>query len=195
MVDEQRIDLTSDGASYVRLIQLDTKIDFETLWECHPSEYGKVKVFGKEYDTPRWQQSYLRDYKFSGVSHTSLPLPECLKEVFEIIKGYDDRINGVLINWYNEEHYIGYHSDDESDLLDSSGIYCITYMENVNNSRRFLLQSKTTKEVKQIDLKHNSLIIMCGKTQITHKHSIPKLRKCDGHPGRRISITFRAFKD
>ena len=195
----KRIDLTEDGQSYVKYIRLPSSfpvVNFNTLWECHPSEYGKVKIFGQEYATPRWQQSYLRDYKFSGMHHESLPLPECLTEIFEsVVKTYDNRLNGVLINWYNETHYIGYHSDDESNLLKSSGIYCITYMENVQKSRRFLLQCKKTKTVKELELEHNSMVIMGGSTQQTHKHSIPKLRKCDGHPGRRISVTFRVFQD
>jgi len=109
------------------------------------------------------------------------------------MKEIEPALNSILINWYNPEHYIGYHSDDESNLIPNIGIYCLTYLDK--SPRRFILKNIKNNDKFEINLENNSLIIMGGDTQKTHKHSIPPLRKKDKDCGRRISITFRAFKD
>ena len=193
----ERIDLTEDGNSYIkywREIDNSLKIDdFEELWNLHPKEYGKIKMFGKLIETPRWQEAFINDYYFSGIKHKGKELPKCLNRIFKGMKKLEPSLNGVLINWYLPEHYIGFHSDDESKLDSSVGIYCLTYLDG--KSRRFVLENKDTKKKYDIKLENNSLIMMGGTTQKTHKHSIPKLRKKDGECGRRVSITFRCFKD
>ena len=39
--------------------------NFESLWNLHPEEYGQIKIFNKLINTPRWQQTYCKDYWYS----------------------------------------------------------------------------------------------------------------------------------
>jgi hypothetical protein len=37
---------------------------FQTVWDLKPDNRGKIVLFGKEHDVPRWQQSYEKNYFF-----------------------------------------------------------------------------------------------------------------------------------
>ena len=171
--------------------------DFETLWNLHPSEFNKVKMGGVMVDTPRWQQSYIRGYYFTGVDHGSLPLPEEFKAFFEWSNTmYKDQLlfNQVLINWYNNgNHYIGPHSDDTRPLVDNSPIMSISLGE----TRTFRIRDKKTKDiVRDIELSNRDYVIMCGSMQQEFTHEIVKVNGLKGiKTGKRINITMRVFKD
>ncbi|AYV84472.1 MAG: alkylated DNA repair dioxygenase [Hyperionvirus sp.] len=163
---------------------------FEKLWELHPEEFGKIKIMGKVIYTPRWQQSYGKNYKFSGMDHPAMEVPKGYTE--KLLKWVCDHsgknYSQVLINWYADgNHYIGWHSDDERDLVDNSDIYSFSFGE----SRDFIIKSKKKDFKETFNVKNNSLIIMCGETQKYYLHSVPKRVKSRG---RRINITFRLFR-
>jgi len=88
--------------------------NFDELWKLHPKERGKVLVFGEK-TIPRYQQSYLRDYTFSGVNAKAMPLPNEFKRFLDFVNSipeYNGNFNQVLLNWYeNGLHHIGSHSD------------------------------------------------------------------------------------
>ena len=168
------------------------KEQFEKLWNLHPKEKGIVKIMGKEIETPRWQQAYGQSYAFSGTVNKALPFhPIILKYVNwanEQTKNEKGEFNMALLNWYeNGDHYIGHHSDDEKQLIRKSSIYCFSF----GASRDFVLKNKITKENTKVELHNNSLIIMGGKCQKTHTHTLPKRKKVNE---KRISITLRKFK-
>ena len=106
---------------------------FKQLWEIHPEEHGKVTIFGKELDVPRWQKSYGRDYRFSGNTSRADPVPDVLQPYLDWVHslGYEEsrygEFNQILVNWYADgSHYIGSHSDDERQLVPDSPIVTIT---------------------------------------------------------------------
>jgi alkylated DNA repair dioxygenase AlkB len=159
----------------------------------YPVEYGKIKIMGKEINTPRWQQPYGRDYNFSGMNHSALPInDEYLVKLLEFVNNHSGKqYNGILINWYqNGYHYIGKHSDDEKSLIKDTPIYSFSF----GQERDFRITSKK-KEIDPISikLKNNSLIIMGGKMQEHYYHEVPK-RSLSSAPNRRINVTLRAFK-
>lgn len=164
---------------------------FEQLWSIHPEEFGRVKIYGKELSTPRWQQSYLKPYWFSGMTHAPLPLPEEIQGLFDWVKTINPDINQCLINWYQDgNHYIGPHSDDETQLVPGSDIFSFSY----GAERQFHIHPKngpSTGAIHKIPMPHNSLLIMRGKMQRNYKHSVPKSARVNN---RRINITFRCFK-
>lgn len=43
---------------------------FQKLWDLHPAEYHTLKMHGKLVKTPRWQQAYGRDYRYTGAKTT-----------------------------------------------------------------------------------------------------------------------------
>ena len=172
-----------------------SKSDFEKIWKLHPKEYGKIKLYGKEINTPRYFQNFGEGiYKFSNVTHESLPIPEILVPLIDWVNNLEElHYNGILVNWYeNCKNYISFHSDDERSLIKNSKIYCFS----IGADRDFVVQSKIDKSDKyKFKLSNNSLVKMCGECQTYYKHSIPKISGKKAETiGRRISITIRAFK-
>jgi alkylated DNA repair dioxygenase AlkB len=173
---------------------LNVDIDmFERLWNLHPEEYGVIRIMGREIKTPRWQQSYGRAYTFSGMSHPALPIEDpYLRALMDWVKTSSAiDYNQLMINWYGDgNHYIGKHSDDESQLVNGSPIYSFSF----GQARDFRIIPKDKGDVIKIKLEHGSLLIMGGDFQKHYYHEVPK-RALSTCPGRRINITFRHFKD
>lgn len=181
--------------------------EFENIWKTHPEEYGTVKIYGKELKTPRWQQTYLQNYKFSGIDHKILPLPDTIKKYLDwanTLDMYQNKkqnlnqnlnqkplFNQVLINWYKDgSHYISSHADDEGQLLHNSPILSISF----GTERKFRIR-KNKKIIKDIMIKNNDVLVMGGRFQKDYKHEIVKIAGNKGKlVGRRINITFRQFK-
>ena len=165
-----------------------TPEEFDSLWAVHPEEHGKVKIYGKVLDVPRWQQAFGHSYKFSGLDHKAEPMTPLLQRLLDWCKADSPSLNGCLVNWYeNGEHYIGPHSDDESLLIKGSPIYSLSF----GATRTFSLHDiGTGRVVQQIPLASNTLVVMRGETQKFFKHSVPKTKKI---AGKRINVTFRSF--
>lgn len=176
-------------------IYVDKKL-FEKLWQLHPEEQGSVKMFGKTVTTPRYQQTYGRDYRFSGIDHKALPIDDpYLKKILEYVNNharseldYDQPFNQIMVNWYDGgSHYIGAHSDDEKQLVPGSPIYSFSF----GQTRDFVITNKKhiDEEKITISLPNNSLAIMCGDMQKHYKHEVLKSKE----DGKRINITARSF--
>lgn len=171
--------------------------DFNKLWLLHPEEFGLVRIVGKYVKTPRWQQTYLKPYWFSGMVHEPLQLP---KEIEPFLKWANTlykewSFNQVLINWYLDgRHYIGPHSDAEHQIVKGSPIVSIS----LGQERTFRVRDKANNSSIVLDLPmpSDTYVSMCGKMQEKYLHEVPKV---DGTKGskmdRRINITFRVFKD
>lgn len=182
--------------SYLLISKLPEEItpDFQELWEQHPQEKGKVLIYGKYRETPRWHQSYLRTYQFSGqhLGDTRDP-PKSVKKILDFINLNEEvKYNQVLVNWYlNGTNYIGSHSDDERQLIKYSNIFSLSLGE----TRKFRMRNKKTKKiVKDLNLGDRDIVVMGGTTQKEFKHEIVKIQgKKALAVGKRINITFRKF--
>lgn len=173
---------------------------FQKLAEQKPKERGQVLIYGKKIDVPRTQKSYLKDYTFSGIKHSSQKeLSPELEEFFtwsntlDVSKNDTGKFNQLFVNWYeNGNEYIGPHSDDESELKKKSEILSIS----LGATRTFRIRCKKTKEIKEdIELKHGDVVVMKPKMQKYWTHEIVKI---GGNKGKkvsmRINITLRKFK-
>lgn len=170
---------------------------FERIWKSHPPNKGQVILYGKKMETPRWQQSYGHDYKFSGMIHKAVPLTDpFLINMFNRVFIHSGRpYYQILINWYLDgRHKIGWHSDDESELVSSVdmepriGIYSFSY----GCRRRFDIRAKNEKKSElELYLPNNSCIIMGGECQQFYKHQIPNELRCKE---RRVNVTWRLLK-
>lgn len=173
----------------VKKLRLSTD-SYKLLWDLHPEEYPKIKIFNRDINTPRWFQNYGHTYRFSNTNHYALPVPEMLQPYLDYVNIREPKFNynGILINWYKDGgHYIGRHRDNERDLISDAPIYCFSF----GQERRFIID-RPPDEKYEYRLPNNSLIIMGGECQKYYKHSIPKTNKeCTS----RISITIRAFKN
>ncbi len=166
--------------------------DFNKLWELHPQEPAEVMMYGKLIKTPRYQQSYLKNYNFSGVEHKSLQLPEEFKTYLDYINNLKyGNFDQVLVNWYADgSKYIGTHSDDERSLIQDSPIITISLGEE----RKFRIRDRNGKIIKDVMTKNGLVLVMGGKFQKEFKHEIVKIGGKKGElTDSRVSITFRQF--
>ena len=162
--------------------------DFDKLWSLHPPEYGQIKIYGKLINTPRYTQSYLQSYNYSGMLHPAIDLPLDFEPfLMWTHKLFEEKFNQVLVNWYEHgEHYIGAHTDNEPQIIKDSPILSIS----LGAERVMRIRFKETKEiVEDIVLENKSYIIMCGSMQKYYTHEIIKSNTND----KRISLTFRMF--
>lgn len=215
-----RLHLNASGTSWVDGWMMDQIPDmdtFETLWDLKPEKRGQVKIMGKVMDVPRFQQSYGKEYWFSGLQHEALPTPDIIRPYLdwanasEYTKMYGlGAFNQTLLNWYPDAtQYIGMHSDDESDMRvgenGESIVVSMTFQEGCT-LRTFRMKPKSklgkTKEERRIlgkervdiDMSNGLVLVMGGLCQKTHTHQVPKAPKSRSDVGRRINLTFRQFK-
>src|SRR5579872_4639526 len=94
-----------NDAWYSLLTGLPTEIrlegeEFERVWNLHPVDYGQVRIMGRVIDTPRYQQAYGKDYRFTGMNHPALPLEDpYLLRVLEWVKSSSGLpYNSMLLN-------------------------------------------------------------------------------------------------
>ena len=77
-----KIFITKNQASWIRIVRLSDQQglnsdEFVQLWKAKPEEKCKIKIWGKMMDCPRYTKSYLKSYKFTGLTHeadTILPM-------------------------------------------------------------------------------------------------------------------------
>ena len=114
---------------------------------------------GKLILTPRWTQNYGVDYKFTGLTHKALPIPDFLKPYEEWVNSLEyGKFNQILVNWYdNGLHYIGKHSDNESQIVKNSPILSIS----LGATRKFRIRQKNQKGIYgDITMDHGTVIVM-----------------------------------
>lgn len=183
---------------------MDKISSFDTLWNLHPEEKGKIMTPKGIVITPRWVQSYGNDYKFTGLNHKAKKhMPPSIQILLDWVNtlpyAKEHLFNQVLINWYaNGHHYIGAHSDNEKQFHDNAPIVSIS----LGASRNFRIRKIKKKGIKgsspvikNILVSNKSLLIMGGKMQKEFTHEIVKIGGKKGDKtGSRINITFRQFK-
>jgi len=166
-----------------------TREQFNYLWELHPTEYLKIKMYGHPVDTPRWQQAYGHDYHYTGQVNRALPVPPLLDPTLTWAKTtIDERLNGILLNWYDAQlrHYIGKHRDSLTEIVNGSPIVTISFGEE----RIFRLRPWKGEGSKDFPATNGTVFIMPYETNLAWTHEVPHFR---AYRGRRISVTIRAF--
>jgi len=188
----EEIRLDAQHAIYLTKPIKEFNWDYEKLmglWDTHPEEYHKIQMRGKEVLTPRWQQSYGKNYRYSGSKNNALPITEDLQLFLDWSRRHiDERLNGLLLNWYDGQkgHYIGAHRDDTRDLQPESPIVTISLgQERIFRMRRF-------RETGYQDfvMRHGTVITIPWETNKHWTHEVPKFKK---YNDKRISVTLRAY--
>lgn len=162
---------------------------FESLWRMHPTEYHEIKIGGRLQKTPRWQQAFGKDYQYTGRVNRALPVPPMLGPLLvwaTVI--IDERLNGLLINWYDGElgHYIGMHRDSTKNLIKGAPIVTMSFGEK----RVFRIRQYGGAGHIDFLARHGDVFIMPYETNLVWTHQVPHTK---GSIGRRISVTLRAF--
>ncbi|WP_375504803.1 alpha-ketoglutarate-dependent dioxygenase AlkB [uncultured Jatrophihabitans sp.] len=163
---------------------------FSARWNSHPEERHVVRMFGRPITVARWQQAYGTDYGYSGTRNVAQPIPvELLPLLGWASYHVDERLNGLLVNWYDgPRDHISCHRDDARDLVPAAPIVTISFGE----TRTFRLEQGRGSErlTRDIDLRDGDVLILPAATNRAWKHSVPARQ---AYRGRRISVTLRAF--
>jgi len=162
---------------------------FEAIWALRPEDYHIIQIHGRPVPTPRWQQAYGADYHYTGRTNEALPVPTVLEPLHTWARrSIDDRLNGLLLNWYDGSlgHYIGPHHDSVKDMVVGAPIVTISLGEE----RVFRLMHPKRKVTSDFIVRDGSVFVMPYETNGAWKHAVPKFAR---YRGRRISITVRAF--
>ena len=163
--------------------------DFENIWNLHPTDYPKIRIFGNVVKVPRYQQSYIRSYIHEN---TAFPLPSILQPflMWANTLNYGE-FNQGIVNWYvNGTQYIGKHSDNEHPLVQNSVILSIS----LGAERIFRFRSKLDGVITDLSMPDRTYLIMGGDVQKKFTHEVVKIFGTNAiQVGRRINITLRQF--
>jgi len=152
-------------------------------------ENERVVMFGKEIITKRKVAFYsdpLIAYTYSSKTKIGLPWKDPLFILKNIVESLTKQTyNACLLNLYhNGEEAMGWHSDNEKEIIANSSIASLS----IGASRKFSFKHKVTKETISIQLENGSLLEMKGTIQSHWLHALPKSKKITES---RINLTFR----
>ncbi|MDP2699526.1 alpha-ketoglutarate-dependent dioxygenase AlkB [Thalassospira sp.] len=182
--------LPRDGTAFLYCDVLpDDEADrvFERLQSRIIWQQETARMMGRDIAVPRLT-AWFGDvaYRYSGVYHPAAPFPEILlplKSRAEEKAGV--AFNTVLLNRYRDgRDSVSWHADDEAVL----GINPVIASLSFGAPRRFHFKHRASGERIDVDLPHNSMLVMAGETQHCWIHQIPKTAR---PVGQRINLTFR----
>ncbi|MDR0183620.1 alpha-ketoglutarate-dependent dioxygenase AlkB family protein [Lysobacter arvi] len=154
-------------------------------WEVH-----RIRLFGREVDSPRlscWIGDPDARYRYSGTLFEPHPWPEALRPLRERLQStLGVEFNSVLANLYRDgSDAMGWHSDAEPELGPEPVIASVS----LGATRRFALKHRDDPSRKlTLQLPHGSLLVMSGATQRHYRHALPRTARLIGP---RINLTFR----
>lgn len=163
---------------------------FAALQAQVPWEVHRIRLFGREVDSPRlscWIGDPDAAYAYSGTRFAPHAWPTVLQPVrARLARALGIDFNSVLANLYRDgRDAMGWHSDDEPEL----GAQPVIASLSLGGTRRFVLKSRgVPAERHALDLPHGSLLVMRGETQRHYRHALPRTAR---PVGPRINLTFR----
>ena len=187
--------INQDGlATYFgAILSSEEKMSFyDILFNKIAWEQDQIIMFGKAITTKRKVAFYADeniDYTYSNVKKKGLSwTPELLKIKSLIETHTGATYNACLLNLYhNGEEGMGWHSDDEKEIIPNSSIASLS----IGAERKFAFKHKTTNETVNLILENGSLLEMKGPIQQYWWHSLPKTKKVQAP---RINLTFRQMR-
>ncbi|PPJ41555.1 MULTISPECIES: alpha-ketoglutarate-dependent dioxygenase AlkB [unclassified Pseudoxanthomonas] len=163
---------------------------FEALTDALPWSVHRIRLFGRDVDSPRlsaWIGDADAVYRYSGTAFTPLAWTDALSALrLRLQAELGVPFNSVLANLYRDgRDAMGWHSDDEPELGPQPVIASIS----LGAPRRFLLKHRQEATMRAaIALPHGSLLVMSGDTQRLYRHALPRTTR---PLGPRINLTFR----
>ncbi|MFC4764060.1 alpha-ketoglutarate-dependent dioxygenase AlkB family protein [Dyella koreensis] len=163
------------------------------LRESIPWETHRIRIFGREVDSPRlscWIGDADASYVYSRTRFEPHPWNATLMTLRQRVEAACAvRFNSVLANLYRDgQDAMGWHSDAEPELGEQPVIASLS----LGAERRFRLRQRTSaggrREAYGITLPHGSLLCMAGDTQRRYQHDLPRTRAVTGA---RLNLTFR----
>jgi alkylated DNA repair dioxygenase AlkB len=163
---------------------------FAELLAAVPWEVHRIRMFGREVDSPRlscWIGDPGTAYRYSGTRFVPRPWPAALLPIrVRLSRELDADFNSVLANLYRDgRDSMGWHADAEPEL----GPHPLIASLSLGATRRFVLKQREDARVRrELALPPGSLLVMAGDTQRRYRHALPKTAR---PVGPRINLTFR----
>ncbi|MCX2919380.1 alpha-ketoglutarate-dependent dioxygenase AlkB [Stenotrophomonas rhizophila] len=161
-----------------------------TLREDVPWEVHRIRMFGRQVDSPRlscWMGDPAARYRYSGTDFVPQPWHPALLPLRDQLAAFcGHAFNSVLLNRYRDgDDGMGWHSDNEPELGPAPVIASLS----LGAGRRFLLRRRDDHAKKaEVLLDHGDLLVMGGQTQRLYQHCLPK----SARPlAERLNLTFR----
>ncbi len=192
MINNRPNILPQDGiALYYEKIVNDEEIKglYDALLNNIHWENERVIMFGKEIVTKR-KVAFFSDpsisYRYASKTKIGLPWTSSLLTIKNIVESITkESYNACLLNLYhNGEESMGWHSDNEKEIIANSSIASLSLGAN----RKFSFKHKVSKETVSIELEDGSLLEMKGSVQAHWWHALLKSKKVTAA---RINLTFR----
>jgi alkylated DNA repair dioxygenase AlkB len=151
-----------------------------------------MMMYGKSVAFPRltaWYGNTDKPYSFSGITLQPHPWSSdilSIKTKLESVAHVE--FNSVLLNLYRDgKDSVSWHTDAEKEL----GTDPVIASVNFGATRKFQLRHTKTKEKRELELTHGSLLIMQGALQHFWQHRVAKTTRAVGE---RINLTFRVIR-
>ncbi len=132
-----------------------------------PLKSVRLRILGRDVATPRltsWHGDPGASYRYSGRRFEPSAWTAEFDAVRDRLEGLlSVRFNSVLANYYRDgRDSMSFHSDAELELGPNAPDEVLIASVSLGAPRRFVLQSKTTKERRAFDLGDGSLFVMGG---------------------------------
>lgn len=187
----RRFDLPGAEVRLARLCDArEAQAWFERLHAEIPWERHRLKLFGREVDSPRlscWVGDAVAVYTYSRVRFVPHAWTPALRELRDAVRAAcAEDYNSVLCNLYRDGNdAMGWHSDSEPELGPAPSIASLSF----GATRRFRLRHRRDPALRlEIALESGTLLLMTGATQRHYRHDLPRA-KALREP--RINLTFR----
>jgi alkylated DNA repair dioxygenase AlkB len=192
MINNRPNILPQDGIVlyYEKIIADEEVIElYESLLNNIQWENERVIMFGKEIITKRKVAFYSDpsiSYRYASKTKIGLPWTSTLIIIKNRVESITkESYNACLLNLYhNGEESMGWHSDNEKEIIANSSIASLS----LGAKRKFSFKHKISKETVSIELENGSLLEMKGSVQAHWWHALIKSKKVTDA---RINLTFR----
>lgn len=164
---------------------------FDQLWSTIAWAHDELLIYGRRITTKRkvaWYGDLQFAYSYSKSTKVALPWTEALAELKTLVERWSgETYNTCLLNLYHSgEEGMGWHSDNEPELLESGAIASLS----LGAARKFVFKHRRTQQKVEQMLESSSLLVMKGATQQHWLHSLPPTKKVQSP---RINLTFRTI--
>ena len=192
MINNRPNILPQDGIVlyYEKIIADEEVIElYESLLNNIQWENERVIMFGKEIITKRKVAFYSDpsiSYRYASKTKIGLPWTSTLIIIKNRVESITkESYNACLLNLYhNGEESMGWHSDNEKEIIANSSIASLS----LGAKRKFSFKHKISKETVSIELENGSLLEMKGSVQALWWHALIKSKKVTDA---RVNLTFR----
>lgn len=154
-----------------------------------PWRQDHLTLFGKRHPVPRrhcWFADDGATYRWSGLTMEPAPW---LPDLLALRERLEDELPAgfpfLLANLYRDgDDAMGWHADDEPEL----GPRPLLASISLGATRDFALRENTSRTRTTIPLPHGSLLLLDGRLQETHQHSLPRRKRVRAP---RVNLSFR----